>query len=223
MGLIHQSAAHIVAKMNKYAMAEISPTLVFKPRASIFWTAVRFTILTSALIGMLVPFAMIASHAAGLEGSTHTEASAFTAIFPAVLGLAFWTALWGIPALKCLQELTRRRTIEISEGAISISDDTILGRRCKTERLADYAGLVRHLRTTPMGSRHELFLVHAHSTRNLLLKSCDEVTLLDAEQKAAWLGKPMLPASLLYRLPSRIRRIFQFIRFGTPRVGAVRA
>lgn len=119
--------------------------------------------------------------------------------FLAVLaGLGVGSVLLGLPIVRCLSRLGKRRDITLTTSYVEVEDRDIWGRAHWACPLQDFSGVAHHVRTHVSGTRHELILVHPVSRCCVLLRIGDQISLEDTQSLADLLGLPMLSASVLF-------------------------
>lgn len=181
----------------------------FEERTSNFATMVRLTLLIGLLTLLSWPYLALAVAAATdpvvLAGITNRPYSAGLAFAGWCIGFL----LLGIPAVRCLQRLTRRRQITLTKAYVEVADRSLRGSKDWGCPLSDFMGLTHRVRTRASGQRHEMFLVHPDPRHTLLLRAGESFSVADTQQLADLLGLPVIPVTSLYsagRMPPRERR-----------------
>ncbi|CFX38775.1 protein of unknown function [Candidatus Filomicrobium marinum] len=121
--------------------------------------------------------------------------SAFLAV---LAGFGMGGILLGLPTVRCLRRLGKRREITLTNSYVEVDDRNLWGASKWGCPLREFSGVTHHIRTNVSGVRHELILVHPVSRRCLLLRIGDQISLEDTQSLADLLGLPMLSASALF-------------------------
>ncbi len=149
-----------------------------------------------------LPAGLFAAEALATE--TLSTAGITAQPIPAMLTL-FGLFLLFIPVACLLRRLLTghggSRQIAMTWQDVTVTDRTLLGQRTRSEPMTAYAGLTHHIRTTLSHPRHELILVHPDRSQSILLRMADKIDESEISELAKCLGKPVLPATCLYRLP----------------------
>jgi hypothetical protein len=125
-------------------------------------------------------------------------------------GLAFWTALIGFPLRRLIRSLGYSRSIEITNGRVSVEERHLFGAYAWTDDISGFEGLAHHVRASMSSVRHELILVHPDRERSILVGFSARFSQNDIDGMVAALGTHEVPSTSLYkfRLPG--------VRFGSP-------
>ncbi len=105
---------------------------------------------------------------------------------------------------RLIDGLARSRSVEIRDGQVTITQKRLFGAKTWTTPLADYAGVIHHVRASLSGLRHELILAHADRRNSILLAIADRFTQTEIDHVAALLGQREVPSASIYTL--RVRR-----------------
>lgn len=147
----------------------------------------------------LSPFALLAAHALEDGGARAAILSRPLATLQLGLGFLVLLAVMALALSRALAGIGRRRTIDIADGVVRVSDRTLLRRRQWSAPLAEFIGLTHHIRATLSGARHELILVHPERSRSLLLHIAPRLTRSEVAATAAALGVAEVDPAALYR------------------------
>lgn len=162
-------------------------------------------VLLAALIGcaavLLSPFYMIATAALADQAVRDAVATRPVAAAQILVGLAFWLVLFGFPIYRLLDTLSRRRSIAIADGRVTVIDRMFGTDRVFSAPLSDFAGVAPYLRATLSGVRHELILVHPDRERSVTIAMAPRLLQSEVDQAVAALGLRELPPQILRRLP----------------------
>jgi hypothetical protein len=159
--------------------------------------AVRLMMLAPLLALLAAPLMIIAASAAeptAISIMLDNPASAAKAI----LGLAAWSALILWPLKRVIGRLGVSRTIEITEGTVTVVDQSPFRSRTWSAALGSYAGIAHHIRSSLSGNRHELFLVHPDRAKSTLIAAADRISQDTLENAKRLLNLPEVPARQLY-------------------------
>ena len=112
-------------------------------------------------------------------------------------GLAFWLVLLGFPIYRLLDTLTRRRSIEISDGRVTVIDRAFRTDTSWSAPLGEFLGVAPFLRASLSGVRHELILVHPDRERSVTVALAPRLMQSEVAHIAALLGLAELPPQAL--------------------------
>lgn len=168
-------------------------------------SAAQSAVLLPILIAVMVPFAMLAADALAqpetLDRMTDAPVNAITA----VTGVLVWALMFGIPTWHALKRFGSKRSIEIANGQVSVTDANLMGSKQWNAPLCEFEGLSHHQRTSLSGTRNELILMHKKSDRCLLLKMADNISQNETEDLANRLDLALLPPGAMFRQNNTLR------------------
>lgn len=174
--------------------------------------ATQAAVLLPILIGVIVPFALLAADAIAQPALRERLSGAPIPVAGALFGMGIWLVMFGAPAWKGLQRLGWRRSITIAANTVDVTDKNWFGTKKWTLPLRSFEGVSHHIRTSLTDTRHELILVHKRTERCLLIHVADQISQHETEQFASQLGLPVLLPDILLRR----RRSFALIPISRP-------
>ena len=167
--------------------------------------AAQAAVLLPILIGVMIPFAMLAAEAISEPAARERLTGAPVPVAGALIGMAIWIVMFGTPAWKGLQRLGWRRAITIANDTVTVTDKSLFGIHKWNLPLSSFAGVSHHVRTSLSGTRNELILVHKDHDRCLLIHMADDIDQNETETFAKRLGLPvLLPGILFHRQRHRL-------------------
>lgn len=162
---------------------------------------IRLLMLAPMMVMLAVPLTLIGAFASS-EGATsplaHLASHPFSAV-QIVLGLITWAALFIWPIKRVVARMGASRSVTIDGNVVTVHDSTPFGARSWTEPLANYSGLAHHIRASLSGNRHELVLVHADTSKSVLIAIADRMSQTTIDKAKGLLSLPEVPASRIYR------------------------
>lgn len=174
-------------------------------RASPSSTLARVALLLPALLLVLIPAGslLLVSAPALAYASSHPADAVLAAS-----GVTAFLALFGLPFARALAHIGSVRNVRIAGATVTVVDRSVFGRRAWELPLASYCGIAHVVRTTLMGTRHELVLVHPLRAHQILLCAADKISESELAHAARSLRLPAIAASDLYAWPrlARVRR-----------------
>jgi hypothetical protein len=161
---------------------------------------IMLTALVAAAAIFLLPFLLV-----GQLLAAQPEARAVLAAHPGtglqlVLALSFLALLFAWPVQRAVSSLAEGRTIHIGKSWVSVTERGLLRTYSWELPLADYAGVVHHVRASLSGIRHELILAHRDAGRSILLEIADKISKSEVDRVAALLGHAEISSRELYSL-----------------------
>jgi hypothetical protein len=174
--------------------------LAIRQRSCGLSEAAQAAVLLPILIGVMIPFAMLAAEAISEPAVRERLTGAPVPVAGALVGMAIWVVMFGTPAWKGIQRLGWRRAITIANEAVTVTDKSLFGIHKWNLPLSSFAGVSHHVRTSLSGTRNELILVHKDHDRCLLIHMADEIDQYETETFAKRLGLPVLQPGILFRL-----------------------
>ncbi len=153
--------------------------------------------------GALSPVIAIGAHAFAEPQALLLAASRPWASIQVVAGLGIWSAMMLLPLTRALRVIAGRRKIVVDAASVTVDERSLLGGRTWTEPLRNYRGIAHHIRASMSGTRHELILVHADATKNLVVATADRIGQEELDRAKVLLGLAELPARVLYSRQSR--------------------
>lgn len=170
-------------------------------------TVLKLTVLLPATLALLTPFLLVASAVAADPAVRAVLAARPASIVQLAFGLAFWGVLFAWPLKRLAETLAQRRTIEIVGGRVRISDQGLLGARTTETALADYTGVIHHVRSSLSGLRHELILAHEDRDRSVLLAIADRFSQAEIDRASRLLGLCEMHPRVIYSVGTRSARM----------------
>jgi hypothetical protein len=161
--------------------------------------ATQTAVLLPILIGIIVPFALLAAEAIAEPALRERLSGAPIPVAGALFGMGIWLVMFGTPAWKSLQRLGWNRSITICGNAVEVTDKSWFGSNKWTLPLHSFEGVSHHIRTSLTETRHELILVHNRTERCLLIHVANQINQNETEQFAGRLGLPVLLPGILFR------------------------
>lgn len=168
-------------------------------------TIARLLLLSPALVLLAVPL-LVGAHVAGEPVALAAVAGQPVAAIQVLVGFLLWAGLLAIPLGQAIRRMGARRSVEIDRREVRVVDQGLVGGRRWSEPLAAYRGIAHHVRTSMSGVRHELVLVHADPSRNVLLAFHNRISLDTLEKAKALLGLPEVPARAIYERSATVDR-----------------
>lgn len=162
----------------------------------------------TALLLLLVPFAVALAFACTfliVQAAAAPAARAIVAQQPMLAlqilaAIAFCAFLLGLPLKRLLDRLAVRRTVEIDNAMVTVTEGKNFRTWVWTAALNSFVGITHHVRTSLSGTRHELILVHPERKKSVLVGVADRMLQEDIDRVAALLGQTVVPPKELYRL-----------------------
>ena len=152
-----------------------------------------------ATAGVLVPFGMVAAHAASDPAALAALAGRPASTILVVCGLLLALGLVAVPLRAALARLSRRRAIvTFADGRVQVEEHGLIGAKRWSARTGEFKGIAQHVRATLSGARHELILVHADRSKDILLQIASRPADLTLEGFARMIGVTEVPARELY-------------------------
>ncbi len=152
-----------------------------------------------ATAGVLVPFGLVAAHAASDPAALAVLAERPGSTILVACGLLLVLALVAVPLRAALARLSRRRAIvAFADGRVQVEEHGLTGIKRWSARTGEFKGIAHHVRATLSGARHELILVHADSSKDILLQIASRPADLTLEGFGRMIGVPEIPARELY-------------------------
>jgi len=148
-------------------------------------------------------------HAASAPGARAVLAQHPALGLEIVAGLAFWGCLLGLPLKRLFHRLAVRRTVEIGDGTVRVTEGGHFRTWAWSMPLSAYSGVAHHVRASLSGTRHELILVHPERQKSVLLSLSSRISQGEVDRVAALLGHKEVPPSALYRFKKLWRGISQ--------------
>ena len=158
-------------------------------------------LLTSVLsiAAVLMPAGMIAAHAAvEPNGMALIVDRPLTSILAAT-GLGLILGLLMIPLRAAIAGMKRNARVRIGDGPVDGEERGLLATTRWSVPLASFSGVAHHVRATLSGARHEVVLIHADRSRDILLALGHRQLEAGAHDYARLLGLPVLHPRELYR------------------------
>jgi hypothetical protein len=191
--------------MRLAAIASMTPTMPDFSSASVSIEQLPARRTTGLLLAVLIlfaavllsPFYLIATTALAdqaLRDAVTTRPLAAAQIFA---GLAFWLVLLGFPIYRLLDTLTRRRTIEITDGRVTVIDRAFRTDTSWSAPVSEFLGIAPYLRASLSGVRHELILVHPERERSVTVAMAPRLMQSEVDHIAALLKLAELPPQVL--------------------------
>lgn len=163
-----------------------------------FMTLVQLTLLFGLLLLLSWPYAAVAVAAAADPAVLADITAQPRALSLVLAGWCLGVLLLGIPALRCLQRLARRRHITLTQAYVEVAERSLWGSRTWGCPLNDFTGLTHRVRTRASGRFHEVILVHRDPRRTLLLRAGESLSLAATHRLANQLGVPVIPVSMIH-------------------------
>ncbi len=113
--------------------------------------------------------------------------------------VAFLIFLIGLPAKRLVDRLASTRTVNISNGTVTVTEGGYFHNWTWSAPLASYNGVAHHVRASLSGARHELILVHPVWEKSILLSVAPRTLQSEVERVASLLGHKQIPPAELYR------------------------
>lgn len=162
-------------------------------------TATLLVVSGLATAGALVPFGLIASHAATDPAALATLAGRPGSTILLACGLLLALTLASVPLRAAVARLTRRRAVvSFADGRVQVEEHGLMGTRRWSARTTEFKGIAHHVRATLSGARHELILVHADPGKDILLQIAARPADLMLDGFARVIGVSEIPARELY-------------------------
>lgn len=158
----------------------------------------KLTVLLPATVALFLPFLLVGKALASNPAVWAVLQTKPSTALQLATALAFWAVLFAWPLKRLGETLAQARTIEIADGVVSITEKGLLGTRTLRTPVADYAGVIHHVRTSLSGLRHELILVHSDRERSALLAIADRFTQSEIDDVAKLLGLGEMPPKVIY-------------------------
>ena len=178
---------------------------------------ILLALLVPALCIVFVPVGFLAAFAAQ---SLWIAAERPLAALQILAGLCICTVMFGVPAKRLVQRFGSRRSVRITERAVTVSDAGLFGSSTWSAPISEFAGIAHHVRATLSGLRHELILVHPARSRSVLIHAGDHMTKTMLERATTLLRLPEVPAKDLYRSGARRPQIAIPAAIATPQAQA---
>lgn len=150
-------------------------------------------------IALAIPYAAVVRHLIEEPSARQLVLDQPARVLQLGLGFAVAMALVCWPASRLAVRLVRRRVVTVSPGWVESEDTGLAGARAWREPLANYEGIVHHVRASLSGVRHEVILVHPLPERSILLALAPRFAEGDVARICDLLGLPEIPARRLYR------------------------
>lgn len=189
----------ISAVSELFILRDEPDNLATRQRACGVTAATQTLLLLPVLIAVLAPSAMIAAEALAKPTTLDRLAASPVNTAGALIGVAIWLAMFGIPALHALRRIGWSRHVELDRDMVNVCDRNLLGTRAHNLPLRAFEGISHHVRTNLSRTRHELVLVHPDRSKSLLVLMADTISQEETEAFARRFGVPLLPAGVLFR------------------------
>jgi hypothetical protein len=167
-------------------------------------TGLLLAVLLAFAAVLLSPYFLIAS---ALADQTLRDAASARPLATAQIlaGLGFWVALLSFPIYRLIDTLTRSRSIEISDGRVTVVDRAFGRQTSWSAPLGDFLGVAPYLRASHSGVRHELILVHPDRRRSVVIAMAPRLMQSDVNPVLSALGLSELPPQVL--VPGKMGRV----------------
>jgi hypothetical protein len=182
--------------------------------ATLFQTSSRLSPLLMLVLALpasfaaLSPFVLIARQVA-LDASPFLARQDTSALL--FLALVVWTALFCWPVLRLAGTIGRTREIVLWHQCVSVTDQSLSGRRVWSEPLSSYRGLAHFVRSSHSGTRHELVLVHDNAAHSLVLRTADRIGQAEIDALTQLLGCREIAPQVFYPTPVRYKVVPQTV------------
>ena len=167
-------------------------------------TGLLLAVLLAFAALLLSPYFLIVS---ALADQTLRDAASARPLATAQIlaGLGFWLALLSFPIYRLLDTLTRSRSIEITDGRVTVADRAFGRQSSWGAPLGEFLGVAPYLRASHSGVRHELILVHPDRRRSVLIAMAPRLMQSDVDPVLSALGLSELPPLVL--VPLKMGRV----------------
>ncbi len=154
----------------------------------------------AAMIGLLLPVAMIASGAASNPQVVNSLAAHPGSALLLLTGMAIGLALLFVPLRAGIARLGGNTRVEMADGMVRMERRGLFGHQRWSAALAEFCGVTHHIRATLSGPRHEIVLLHPEPGKDILLHLAGRHPPEGADHYARLLGLAELqPRELYYR------------------------
>lgn len=152
----------------------------------------------AAMVGLLLPIAMIASGAASNPQVIDSLAQHPGSVVLLLTGIVIVVALLLVPLRAGIARLGGNARVEMAEGIVTVERQGLLGIERWHAPLAEFCGVTHHIRATLSGHRHEIVLLHPEPGKDVLLHLASRHPQEGAEHFARLLGLGELQPRELY-------------------------
>lgn len=174
--------------------------LIVEQRSSRISALILLCLLVPALVGLVLPVWFLAVFAVPALWIAAENPGAALQVLG---GLAVWTGLFVVPAMRLLERFRTSRTVSIGTAMVSVRERRLVGERSWMVPLLQFTGVTHIIRTSLSGLHHELILVHNEPRRCIVLHRADRISQTTIDRAAQLLSLPQVPASELYRFAQR--------------------
>jgi hypothetical protein len=160
--------------------------------------SILVTLVLAAMIGLLLPLAMIAFGAASNPQVLNSIAEHPGSAALLLTGVAIAFALLLVPLRAGLARLGGNTRVEMADGVVTVERQGLIGTERWHAPLAEFCGVTHHIRATLSGPRHEIVLLHTEPGKDVLLHLASRHPQEDADHFARLLGLAELQPRELY-------------------------
>lgn len=174
-------------------LTSLPHTLVQTPSRAAPFLLVALALPGAALF--LFPFAVLAEHLLRNPSALDHQFGPSIAL---ALAFVLWLGVFACPIAVKISRATTTRRIDIDGHTVLVVDRGLFGSHSWSEPLANYTGLVHHVRSSLSGTRQELILVHPLRSKSVLIRATVRISAGEIDDTAAALGCPEIAPRVIY-------------------------
>lgn len=160
---------------------------------------IQLLMLAPMMIMLAVPLSLLGAFASpDTTALEHLASHPLTALQIGA-GLMIWVALFIWPLKRIVTRMGASRSIAIDGSNVTVVDKSPFGTITWSEPISGYVGVAHLIRASLSGNLHQLVMVHADTSKSLLIAVADRMPQATIDKAKALLNLPELPASGIYR------------------------
>lgn len=162
-------------------------------------SAIQLLMIAPMMVMLAVPLSLLGAFASPAASPfEHLVSHPLTALQIGA-GLLIWVAMFIWPLKRIVTRMGASRTIAIDGSKVTVVDKSPFGTKTWSEPISGYTGVAHLIRASLSGNLHQLVMVHADTSKSLLVAVADRMPQATIDKARALLNLPEIAAGGIQR------------------------